>query len=329
MIKRLSIILILLACFWSNLGAQTSVEEYYQFDSIYKTTLGYYNRGLYHKAALCPESLAENRYVNATTNYFFARVFSLSNEFDKTLEYIEKAVELGVTKSQIEKMYDLDGFRESNLNIVYEMNYDKWHQEYLLSQENVQLDSVYIKEIRKIRKDYSNKLKLRKIEGDEIIWVEDSTNYYLTTKKLDSLSFHAIVDLTLEKGFPTTKTIGKDYYWYSRILRYNMPVEYDENCDDWKKIKKSIHAEMKKGTVYPFYYAAIEDNLKVSRKQPQIYGTIPVVYSGNKDVSDVLQFENPEELNIRRRVIGLCSIQLELWSQARELPKSLKGVQFK
>jgi hypothetical protein len=108
-----------------------------------------------------------------------------------------------------------------------------------------------------------------------------------------------------------------------------MPENYDVNCPDWIKIKSMILKEAEKGTVFPFYYAAIDDNIKVSRKQAQLYGTIPIAFNGNEDVSDFLLYENPEELNIRRREIGLCPIQLELWSRARELPKSLKEVEFK
>lgn len=324
---RLTTLIILLLAFIKS-EAQTHAEEYYQFDCTYKTMLGYYNRGLYHKAVLYSDSLVGNKYVNASTNYFCARVYALSNEFDKTLEYLEKAVKGGITKSQVEKMYDLDVFRESNMNIVFNLNYEKWHQEYEDSR-TYSLDSVYIKDIQKISKIYSNNFKLRKVEGDEIIWVEDSTNYYHTRKRLDSTIFYAIIDLTIEKGFPTYRTIGNEYYNFSRYLRYNMPDDYDDNCKNWQKIKTLIFNEIEKGTVFPFYYAALEDGIRLGSRRPQLYGTMPIIYNKNTDVSNGIQYETPEELNIRRRTVGLCPIQLELWSQARELPESLKGVTFK
>jgi hypothetical protein len=34
------------------------------------------------------------------------------------------------------------------------------------------------------------------------------------------------------------------------------------------------------------------------------------------------------ELNVRRRAVGLCSIQLEMWSEARALPLSLNEIVF-
>ena len=126
-------ILLLIGCF--KIEAQTHAEEHYEYDRIFKTMKGYYNRGLYHKAVLYPDSLTGNKYVDASTNYFIARVYALSNEFDQTLIYLEKAVKQGITKTQIERMYDLDGFRESNMHIIYEMNYDKWHQEFLIKEQ--------------------------------------------------------------------------------------------------------------------------------------------------------------------------------------------------
>ena len=325
---RIAIAILLLVFSFSG-EAQTHAEEHYQYDKVYKTMLGYYNRGLYHKAVEYPDSLIGNKYVNGSTNYFIARVYALANEFDNTLFYLEKAVKKGITKKQIGRMYDLDAFRESNMNIIYELNYDKWHQEYLVSKEDLVLDSLYIKEIEKIQDEYSKNLTIRRADGDEIIEVKDSLRFYHTTKRLDSLSFSVMIELMLEKGFPTYKTAGKSFYTYTRYLRYNMPDDYDVNCSDWQKIKAMIFSEIEKGTIYPFYYAAIEDNIRLSRSQPQVYGTIPIIYKKSKDVSNGVQYENPEELNIRRRAVGLCSIQLELWSRARELPLSLKEIEFK
>ena len=309
--------------------AQTHAEAHYEYDRIYKTIKGYYNRGLYHKAVLYPDSLRGNKYVNGSSYFFFARVYALSNEFDQALVNLEKAVKRGITKSQISQMYDLDGFRESNLHIIYEMNYDKWHQDYLDLVSSIAFDSVYIKQIQKISQRYSNNLRLRKVEGDEIIWVKDSTKYYHTRKRLDAAIFYAIVDLTIEKGFPTKRTIGKEYHRYSRYLRYNMPEVYDENCEDWQKVKTIIFAEMEKGTVYPFYYAAIEDRMRQRTNSPQLNGTINIRFNSRNSSVNSIEYEKPEELNLRRRAVGLCSIQLEMWSEARELPESLKEIEFR
>ncbi|MGB0882611.1 MAG: hypothetical protein ACPGSO_06625 [Vicingaceae bacterium] len=325
--KKFLFILIVLVVLSPKVNAQNYAEEHYQFDSIYKTIEGYYNRGLYFKAAQLPEKLKDNRYVNASVHFFFARVYSLSNEFDKTLFSLKNAVERGISKEYINQMYDLDNFRKSNLNVIFESSYPSWHQTYL--DKRLTLDSNYIKEIRTIRQRYKADLKMKDIDGNEVVEIKDSLNFYKIKNKFDSLCFNSVVNLTLERGFPIKKKIGRDYYWYSSILRYNMPVSYDVNTKDWLKIKKMINSEMQKGTVLPYYYAAIEDNKRVSRKKPQLYGTTLIVYSGNKDVSHLLEFENPEELNLRRKSVGLCSIQLELWSKARELPESLKNVEFK
>ena len=322
-------IVILLLLFCCKSDAQTYAQTHYEYDRIYKTIKGYYNRGLYHKAVLYPDSLTGNKYVDGSSYFFFARVYALSNEFDQALVNLEKAVKRGITKTQIIQMYDLDGFRGSNLHIIYEMNYDKWHQDYLDLVSSIAFDSVYIKQIQKISQLYSNNLRLRKVEGEEIIWVKDSTKYYYTRKRLDAAIFYAIVDLTIEKGFPTKRTIGKEYYRYSRYLRYNMPDTYDENCEDWQKVKTMIFAEMEKGTVYPFYYAAIEDKMRQRTNSPQLNGTISSRFYRLNNIVNTIEYEKPEELNLRRRAVGLCSIQLEMWSEARELPESLKEIEFK
>jgi hypothetical protein len=324
--KVIIVILILILAFL-KMDAQTHAEEYYEYDRLHKTMKGYYNRGLYHKAVLYPDSLKGNKYVDATSYYFFARIYSLSNEFDKTLFNLEKAVKGGVTKTQIEQMYDLDGFRESNFHIIYETNYDKWHKEYLVLMEEIVFDSVYIKEIQKINKEYSRNIKVRRVDGDDVYEVKDSANYYHTRKRVDSLRFYSLVELVLERGFPTHKLIGKEFFTFSRHLRYDIPDNYDENCEDWQKVKKMILDEIEKGTIYPFYYAAIEDYMQRRLNKPKLYGTITSRYNGISGKS--VQFENPEELNVRRRSVGLCSIQLEMWSEARELPESLKEVIFK
>ncbi|NQX99209.1 MAG: hypothetical protein HRT73_15220 [Flavobacteriales bacterium] len=325
--RKLIIITFLFTSYFSE--AQSFSEEHYQYDRVYKTMLGYYNRGLYHKAVEYPDSLIGNKYLNGSTNYFIARVYALGNEFDKTLFFLEKAVKKGITKKQIGRMYDLDAFRESNMNIIYELNYDKWHQEYLLSKEDLVLDSLYIKEIEKIQDEYSKNLTIRRADGDEIIEVKDSLRFYHTTKRLDSLSFFVMIELMLEKGFPTYKTVGKGFYTCSRYLRYNIPDDYDVNCADWQKIKAMIFTEIEKGSIYPFYYAAIEDRIRLGSKQSQLYGTMIVIHSRSKDGRNSIQYEKPEELNIRRRAVGLCSIQLEMWSRAIELPLSLKEIDFK
>lgn len=100
-------------------SAQSFAEQHYQYDVNYKMMQGYYNRGLYQEATQHIDSLKDNRYVNGQDYYFFARVYSLNNEFDKSLFYLEKAVKGGTTKSDVERMYDLDKFRESHLNIVF------------------------------------------------------------------------------------------------------------------------------------------------------------------------------------------------------------------
>lgn len=327
--KKFLFILILLVVLSPKFNAQNFAEEHYQFDSIYKTIEGYYNRGLYFKAAQLPEKLKDNRYVNASVHFFFARVYSLSNEFDKTLFSLKNAVERGISIEYINQMYDLDNFRKSNLNVIFESSYPSWHQSYLDKQKNVVLDSVYINQIKEINKS-SSKIwdGIKYNQNGGIDDVNDSLTLYTLYYKEDSLSNY-VFDLILEKGFPTRKKVGKEFYSFSRRFVSKIPNDLNLQSKKWKKVKKAIDVEMGKGNLKPFYYAFIEDNNRFSRNQLQFYGTMPVILSNGTNRINSIKYENPEELNLRRKSVGLCSIQLELWSEARELPESLKNVEFK
>ena len=53
--KVIIVISILILAFL-KMDAQTHAEEHYEYDRLHKTMKGYYNRGLYHKAVLYPDS---------------------------------------------------------------------------------------------------------------------------------------------------------------------------------------------------------------------------------------------------------------------------------
>ena len=90
-----------------------------------------------------------------------------------------------------------------------------------------------------------------------------------------------------------------------------------------------IVVEMKKEELGPTYFAYIEDKIRQRNNKLHLNGTIRSILYSRKGLRNTVQYENPEELNVRRRAVGLCAIQLELWSEAQELPESLKGVKFK
>ena len=53
---RLIFIVIFFSCLTPVVWAQNYAEEHYQYDRLHKMMKGYYNRGLYHKAVLYPDS---------------------------------------------------------------------------------------------------------------------------------------------------------------------------------------------------------------------------------------------------------------------------------
>ena len=166
-----------------------------------------------------------NKYVDATSDYFFARVYALSNEFDKTLLNLEKAVKRGISKTQIERMYDLDGFRESNLHIVYAINYDKWHNEYLATGESRGLNSNYIKQLNAINSSYKQ-VKAKRV-GEELIFeVNDSVNQIYDYEELKSFNFEKTLNLILLNGYPTNKRVGNSFNTISYRFWYGMPDNF-------------------------------------------------------------------------------------------------------
>tara|TARA_R110001592_G_scaffold111529_3_gene308997 strand:- start:5462 stop:6124 length:663 start_codon:yes stop_codon:yes gene_type:complete len=220
-------------------------------------------------------------------------------------------------------MYDLDKFRNSHLNIVFELNYDKWHQEYVNAIANLNLDSTYIKEIELI-KNIANKTKYKRVEtidGDIVYELKDSIDI-LEVEKQDSLNFEKLTELILEKGFPTYKKIGGAAFDALNLIKYKYIAEVEKESFKWKKIKPFLLEELEKGRLKPFVYGQLKDRVRVYKEEPQIYLT-SLNYTNDDKV------ENPEELNIRRKSIGLCPIEIEFWSLAKELPLSLQEIKFK
>jgi len=311
--------------------AQSFAEEHYSYDTHYKMMAGYYHRGLYLESIQYIDSLEGNKYINRFDYFFFARLYSLNNQFDKALFYVEKAVKNGITKEQIETMYDLDKFRESHLNMVFELNYEKWNQEYQSSLSKMTCDSIYYHEIKELYADSkkNSRYKVTNINGDEVHELKDSLELYQSEQKNDSMVFEKLTDLIIEKGFPTYKKVGSSFFSATHLLQfdYNSVQNSNHLANKWSKIESLIKKEMELGNLKPFYSAYFEDLHQMQKNEPQVYLTTKLYFS-NPDLDDTKVVE-PQELNIRRKSIGLCSIQLEYWAQAKELPLSLRQVNFK
>lgn len=310
---------------------QNYALEHYKFDTYYKMMLGYYHRGLYQESLQFLDSLQGNMYMGKHAFYFVAGVYSLNNEFDKTLQYLQKAVEKGVTKEQVEVLYDLDKFRESHLYMVFELNYDKWHQQYLNKWKDVKMDSVYMNEIEGLYAEFqkNSPYKIIKIDGDEIYELKDSVEQYQFKREKDSITYEKLTDLIIKKGFPVFKKVGQSFYTVSNMLmyHYNNIIGFNESSSKWAQIKPLIQKEINLGNLKPFYLAHFEDLNKVSLNLPQVYLTVKTYFSDSE--KDTTQVEDAENINQRRKSVGLCSVQIDYWSEAKELPISLKNIEFK
>ena len=331
--KKYFLLFILIAFVYNAIKAQEYAEEHYHFNTYYNTMLGFYNYGEDNNAANFADTIKTNyKKLNKRTLFLIARVYANNVDYINTIEFLEKAVKKGTTKTSIERSYDLDLFRENNLYLILESNYDKWHQEYLDAEKSIQLDSNYIKKINTFNKIYDDAryhLHARK-KGDSTYFPSDSTTRHTARIIVDSL-FYKMLDLVIENGFPTTarvgRKIGESYYPFSKRFLYEVPDSFSLENPKWIIVKKMITEEMSNGNLKPFFYASFMDNYRLSKNEPQLYGTINYVY--NYNAINYLEYENPEELNIRRRAVGLCSIQLKLWSAAQDLPPALQNITFK
>lgn len=325
------IVSILLFCASIPSFTQNLTETHYWYDTHSKMMQGYYHRGLYPEAIQYIDSLKENQYLTPFDYYFFARLYALSNQFESSLYYLEKSVKQGISKEQIDVMYDLDKFRESHLNIVFEINYTSWHEEYLTSLSNAGKDTVYSHEITALYNLSREKSRynILKIDGDEMYELKDSLSLYQDEQQTDSTVFVKLTNLITEKGFPTYKRVGNSFYRATDILRLNYYKNKSLSIleNSWLKIKPLIVKEMKSGNLKPFYLAHLEDLHRVHQNKPQVY-LATKVHSSSPTQNEVSVIA-PEALNSRRKSIGLCSIQIEYWSQAVELPLSLQKIHFK
>ncbi len=312
--------------------AQNNIDEHFRFDTFLKTTTGYYNRGLYYKAVETIDSLNNNKFIGKWELFFFARVYSLNNQFDKTLFHLEKAVKKGITKHQVETMYDLDNFRQSHLYMLFNLNYEKWNNTYLETIKNTSIDSVYYKEIIAM---YQASLKARKykvtyVDGDEIYEkyeVGDSLKIWKAEIKQDSINFEELANLIKIKGFPTVKRVGSAFETIVYMLKYkSQAIEQFETPNSvWTKIIPAIQTEMESGNLPPYFLAYLEDLYRNSKKLPQTYLTFSKSSYCERTTNCI---EAPENLNVRRKAVGLCSIELEYWTNAEDFPEVVKNLMY-
>lgn len=303
---------------------QSQIEEIYKRNTFYATVLGYYNRAEYDKAIIYCDSLlqcSDNKYV-----YLHGRVAAANNDFNKATILLKQAIREGVTLQQIERNYDFDKYIETDYFASLKESYPTLHQHYLDSIDDLNLDEDYMKELDNllyvdqfIRKNGS----IRKLAEDTSVFKK--TPNWIIEHLVDSLNFERLIELSREKGFPIPKNVRNNPAWV--LLWHHRAEEFYENSQ-WERIKPFIDKELKEGNLAPDFYAKFEDHYRYTKGFPQLYGSMCSYFRQSKNY-DSLQFEKPEELNVRRRKIGLCSIEIEVWSFGMELPKSLKNIKFK
>lgn len=306
--------------------SQNWTEEHYRYDTFSKMMTGYYNRGLYTESSNYIDSLQGNSFLSQADYFRFARIYSLNNEFGKSLEHIEIAVKKGLSKKNIEESYDMDKFAESNLYILYETNFNKWNEEYLKEFESIKqsIDTSYSNSIFRLD---SIRLKLLKQYPKTNQTSLDSVNYTNKIIAQDSLNFLTLSQLIKKKGFPTRKKIGDAFFTANRLL-FLEAKKMENKESEWVNIIPLINKEINNENLKPFYLEQLREQYLYETDQPLEYGIRLTVYRLLKK-SPIIHYANPEEINIRRKKIGLCSVQVQAWAYAMELPEHLQNIKFK
>ena len=97
---------------------------------------------------------------------------------------------------------------------------------------------------------------------------------------------------------------------------------------EWANIIPLINKEITDENLKPFYLEQLREQYLYDTDQPLEYGIRLTVYRLLKNPPK-MRYANPEEINIRRKKIGLCSVQVHAWAYAMELPEPLQNIKFK
>ena len=85
-----------------------------------------------------------------------------------------------------------------------------------------------------------------------------------------------------------------------------------QHCDKWpefqEQVLKEMEMEVKKGNAHSTYYAYLVDRIKIRSGEKQLYGT-QVSYRIDTCQAYVSDLESPNEVNKRRKSVGLESIE--------------------
>lgn len=233
-----------------------------------------------------------------------------------TYKLLYEGTRKGLSFERINDM-NLSGFKKSELWLTFISKKDSIYSSYQNSLDKEWIDAINNMKYmdQKVRSSYLN-LSTDSVKNSEL------TKLLMST--IDSLNFETLLALTKKKGFPTTETVG--YYGINNIwllLWHHRGIEYYKN-PMWIEIKPYIIDAMKNGKLRLDFLSTFEDYYAVELKQPMCYGTMFSYYRYFPEYNSI-QVLDVNQIDERRKQIGLCPIELHLESLELPLPLGLKN----
>lgn len=237
--------------------------------------------------------------------YNAACSWTLAGDKEKALDYLSKALDNGLADlindvSILESDSDLEALKGDPKwgNLI-----EKFKDELKYNQPtNVDLkyviEDLEIKDqtLRQLLKDAEEKL------GDNTA----SFNYFKSLIiKQDSISAIKIKSILDENGWPNKSIVGSKANKAFGLIMRHAPIELQERS--LPLLQSSVESGQSAGTDLAY----LTDRVLLRKGKPQIYGT-QVVEDENTGKMKVYEVEDPTNVNVRRKAIGLENIEAYL-----------------
>jgi len=142
---------------------------------------------------------------------------------------------------------------------------------------------------------------------------------------MDSINFVNLLKFAKIHGFPNYKSVGyKGVNDAWTLLWHHRSVEFELN-PLWHEIKPYIAKEITNGYLDKDFLVMFIDHNEIENGRPMIFGSLFGYYRGQPEY-DTLTVTDIENLNLRRKEMGLAPF--ELWIESLKLPLPLKLKRF-
>lgn len=121
-------------------------------------------------------------------------------------------------------------------------------------------------------------------------------------KKIDSKNLSKVVSIIEQCGMPTSNEIDKEQIETIFLVIQHSSIKYQ------KKYFSLLENSSKNGDLKESSIAKLKDRILVYEGKPQVYGT-QLKLNIKTNTSTLVELENPESVNKRRKQVGLEPLQ--------------------